>query len=146
MASQEQLNRAIVELQLLERLVADYQAQLITVERSIQEHENALRLIEEIKKNGGTIPILVPIGAGSFIRAEMKKVETLHINIGAGVIMEKTLEDSQTLLTKRNQSLQQLYENISKRLEEALTRMQQLRQFIEAAIVRQQQQQQAKKG
>ena len=138
MASQEQLNRAVVELQLLEKLVADYQARLVTVERSIEEHENALKLIEEIKKSVGTVPILVPIGAGSFVKAEMHNVETIHINVGAGVIIEKPLEESQQILTKRNEALQQLRDNLSKRLDEALTRMQQLRQYVEEAIARQQ--------
>ena len=138
MASQEQLNRAIVELQLLERLVTDYQARIITIERSIEEHENALKLIEEIKKNVGKIPILVPIGAGSFVKAEMSNVETVHINVGAGVIIEKSLDESQQLLTKRNEALQQLRDTISKRLEEALGRMQQLRQFVEANLAKQQ--------
>ena len=138
MASQDQLNRALVELQLLERLVTDYQARLLTIERSIEEHENALKLIEEVKKNVGKIPILVPIGAGSFIKAEMHNVETIHINVGAGVIIEKPLEESQQILTKRNETLQQLRDTISKRLDEALARMQQLRQYVEEAIARQQ--------
>ena len=138
MASQDQLNRALVELQLLERLVTDYQARLLTIERSIEEHENALKLIEEVKKNMGKIPILVPIGAGSFIKAEMHNVETVHINVGAGVIIEKPLEESQQILTKRNETLQQLRDTISKRLDEALARMQQLRQYVEEAIARQQ--------
>jgi len=146
MSSQDQVNRAVVELQLLERLAADYQTRILTVEQTIREHENALKLIEEIKKHGGEAPILIPIGAGSFVKAELKKVETVHINVGAGVIIEKTLEDSHQLLTKRNESLQQLHEALSKRLDETIARMQQLRQFIEAAVAQQQQQSISEKG
>ena len=146
MSLQEQLNRAILELQLLERLAADYQTRIITVERTIQEHEGALRLIEEIKKQGGNAPILIPVGAGAFVKAELKKVETLQINVGAGVIIEKTLEDSQQLLTKRNESLQKLLDALTKRLDETLARIQQLRQFIESAAQQQQQQKKTDKG
>ncbi|HIQ29090.1 MAG TPA: prefoldin subunit alpha [Candidatus Caldiarchaeum subterraneum] len=141
MSSQEQINRAVAELQLLEKLVADYQTRILTVEQTIREHENALKLIEEIKKYGGESQILIPIGAGSFVKAELKKVETVHINVGAGVIIEKTLEDSQQLLTKRNESFQKLREVLSKKLDETVARMQQLRQFIEAAVAQQQKQQ-----
>jgi len=141
MSSQEQINRAVAELQLLEKLVADYQTRILTVEQTIREHENALKLIEEIKKYGGESQILIPIGAGSFVKAELKKVETVHINVGAGVIIEKTLEDSQQLLTKRNESFQKLREVLSKKMDETVARMQQLRQFIEAAVAQQQKQQ-----
>ena len=141
MSSQEQINRAVAELQLLERIAADYQTRILTVEQTIREHENALKLIEEIKKHGGDAPILIPIGAGSFVKAELKKVETVHINVGAGVIIEKTLEDSQQLLVKRNESLQKLHDTLTKKLDETIARIQQLRQFVEAAVAQQQQQQ-----
>jgi prefoldin alpha subunit len=83
--SEAEVARALEELQTLERLLADLQARLITIQRSIVEHEEAVKVVEEIKKAGGRLRIMVPIGAGAFAEASLESVEKLTVNLGAGV-------------------------------------------------------------
>ncbi|MDJ0269891.1 MAG: prefoldin subunit alpha [Aigarchaeota archaeon] len=139
MASQEQLNRALAELQLLERLISDLQARVMTLDSAVDEHERTLKLVEEIKKNGGSLSILIPIGAGSFVKGELVNVENIHVNVGAGVILVKSLDESQQLIIRRTEELRKLREETTKRLDEYVARAYELRQFLETVVARQQQ-------
>ncbi|MEM3123662.1 MAG: prefoldin subunit alpha [Nitrososphaerota archaeon] len=130
MASDERLARAIAELQTIEQVVADLNLRILNIERSIEEHENAVRFIQEIKKNTGPYDLLVPLGAGVFARVALSNTDSLHINLGAQIFAQKSLEESEQILTKRSQGLQQARESLSRRASEYLGRAEELRRFI----------------
>ncbi len=138
--SEAEVAQALEELQLLERLVADLQARILTLQRSVAEHEEAVKLIEEIRKSGGSMKILVPIGAGTFAEASLQSVEKVTVSLGAGVYAVKALEDTQQLLTKRNQALQAYVDALAKRLSEYAGRAEELRRFLNRALTSQQRQ------
>ena len=138
MSSDDRLSRAIAELQTIERIVADLNVRILNIERSIEEHENAVRFIEEIKKNTGPYNLLIPLGAGVFARVQLSNPESLHINLGAQVFAEKSLEESEQILTKRSQGLQQARESLSRRAGEYLARAEDLRRFINTVLAQQQ--------
>ncbi|MEM4302697.1 MAG: prefoldin subunit alpha [Candidatus Caldarchaeum sp.] len=138
--SETEIAQALEELQVLERVVADLQARLLTVQRSIVEHEEAVKLIEEIKKGGGKMRILVPLGAGAFAEASFESLEKVTISLGAGVYAVKALDDTQQLLTRRSQSLQTLFDSLSKRVGEYSERVEELRRFLGRALASQRQQ------
>ncbi|MEM0349632.1 MAG: prefoldin subunit alpha [Candidatus Caldarchaeum sp.] len=138
--SEAEVAQALEELQLLERLVADLQARILALQRSVSEHEEAVKLIEEIRKSGGNMRILVPIGAGTFAEASLQSVEKVTVSLGAGVYAVKALEDTQQLLTKRNQALQAYVDALSKRLSEYAARADELRRFLNSVLAAQQRQ------
>ncbi|MEM2236908.1 MAG: prefoldin subunit alpha [Candidatus Caldarchaeum sp.] len=138
--SETEIAQALEELQVLERVVADLQARLLTVQRSIVEHEEAVKLIEEIKKGGGKMRILVPLGAGAYAEASFESLEKVTISLGAGVYAVKALDDTQQLLTRRSQSLQALFDSLSKRVGEYSARVEELRRFLGRALAAQRQQ------
>ncbi|MEM1946333.1 MAG: prefoldin subunit alpha [Candidatus Caldarchaeum sp.] len=138
--SEAEIAQALEQLQVLERIVADLQARLLTVQRSIVEHEEAVKLIEEIKKTGGKMRIMVPLGAGAFAEASFDSLEKVTISLGAGVYAVKALDDTQQLLTRRSQNLQALSDSLSKRIGEYSTRVEELRSFLGRALSAQRQQ------
>jgi len=138
--SEAEIAQALEQLQVLERIVADLQARLLTVQRSIVEHEEAVKLIEEIKKTGGKMRIMVPLGAGAFAEASFDSLEKVTISLGAGVYVVKALDDTQQLLTRRSQNLQALSDSLSKRIGEYSTRVEELRSFLGRALSAQRQQ------
>jgi len=134
------VNRALAELQLLEQLVAELQARIINLTTAVAEHEGTLRLIDEMKKNPGRIPILLPAGAGNYVKADLVNENTIHVNVGAGVVMEKSLEDSQQIIMTRNETLRKLREDYAARLEQYSARAQELRRLIESSLTQQRKQ------
>lgn len=128
--SEAEVARALEELQTIERIVADLQARILSVQRSMAEHEEAVKLIEEIRKSGGKMKVLVPLGAGAFAEASLESVEKVTVSLGAGVYAVKALEDTQQLLTKRSQGLQAYGEILAKRVSEYAARAEELRRFL----------------
>ncbi|GBC68868.1 Prefoldin subunit alpha [archaeon HR01] len=139
MSSDERLARVIADLQTAERIVADLNLRILNIERSIEEHENAVRFIQEIKKGSGPYNLLIPLGAGVFARVELTSPDILHVNLGAQLFAQKSLEESEQILTRRSQSLQQARDNLSRRAAEYMSRVEELRRFINAMLSQQQQ-------
>lgn len=54
----------------------------------------AKHTLEELKKEEGGGDMLVPIGGGCFIEAELKPLNHVIINVGDGVSKETSVEDS----------------------------------------------------
>ncbi|MDW8084562.1 MAG: prefoldin subunit alpha [Candidatus Caldarchaeum sp.] len=136
--SETEVAQALEELQAIERVVADLQARILSVQRSIAEHEEAVRLIEEMRKAGGKMKLLVPLGAGAFAEANLESVEKVTVSLGAGVYAVKALEDTQQLLTKRSQALQAYGETLSKYATEYVARAEELRRFLGRVLASQQ--------
>jgi prefoldin alpha subunit len=138
MASDERLARAVADLQTAERIVADLNLRILNIERSIEEHENAVRLIQEIKKGSGPYNLLIPLGAGVFASVELTSPDILHVNLGAQLFAQKSLEESEQILTGRSQNLQQAKETLSRRAAEYAARVEELRRFINSMVAQQQ--------
>lgn len=138
--SEAEITQALEELQVIERVVAELQARILTVQRSIVEHEEAVKLLEEMKKSGEKMRVMVPLGAGAFAEASLESLDRITVNIGAGVYAVKALDDTQQLLTRRSQSLQAALESLTKRAGEYSARAEELRRFVGAALTTQRKQ------
>lgn len=138
--SEAEVAQALEELQMIERIVADLQVRILSVQRSMAEHEEAVKLVEEIRKSGGKMKVLVPLGAGAFAEASLESVEKVTVSLGAGVYAVKALEDTQQLLTRRGQALQAYGDALAKRMNEYVARAEELRRFLNRVLASQQRQ------
>jgi len=128
--SEADVAQALEELQVIERVIADLQARLLAIQRSIIEHEEAIKLLEEMRRGGEKLRILFPLGAGAFAEANINSVDKVTVSLGAGVYAVKALEETQQLLSRRSQNLQAAYDSLAKRLTEYSSRAEELRSFI----------------
>ncbi len=137
MSSIEQdLSRALAELQALEKTLTDLQNTVTALRSLLNEYDGALALLDELKKHDSAASLLIPIGGGNFIQAEVKRVEEVHVSMGAGVVIRQPLEKSYELIKRRKE---QISKAISSR-EEAITnyaqRAEELRRLIQALYKR----------
>ena len=68
--------------------------------------------------------MLVPIGGGSFIKAEVATTETLVVGVGAGVSVEKTRSEAKQVVKKRIEELEKSRNALQQQLGQVLERMQ----------------------
>lgn len=98
----EQLERLAYEYQLLQaqaQLLAQ-NLELLTLGKN--EFQAVKETLEGLKKVEEERPeILVPIGAGSFLKGVIVDRENAIVSIGAGYAVEKTLDDAITYLDAR---------------------------------------------
>jgi len=96
--------------------------------------------LTEIKSRGGNGETLIHIGAGNYIKAQLKEVNSVIIGIGSGVSVEKSLDDAISNINSRIKqgqeqatALQNNYVQISARLGQLQSRIDQLYAQLEAA-------------
>jgi len=93
----EQLNSIDMQAQFIQAAIADYQKAKMT--------------IEQLDKVEGDTDILVPVGTGTFINASAKDTSKALIDIGAGFVTEKSVEES---IKKLDERIEKLDENQKK--------------------------------
>ena len=116
----EQLERLAYEYQLLQA-----QAQLLAQNLELltlgkKEFQVVKETLEELKKIDDERPeILVPIGAGSFLKGRIEDRENAIVSVGAGYAVEKNLDDAIAYLEARIKE----YEEAIAKTQEALKKL-----------------------
>ncbi len=93
----QQLESIDMQLQYLQSTLADYQRARITVEQ--------LHVVDENSE------LLIPIGAGTFINGSLKNASNVLIGVGAGIVIEKPVDEAVIKLEER---IRRIQENLEK--------------------------------
>jgi prefoldin alpha subunit len=93
----QQLESIDMQLQYLQSTLADYQRAKITVGQLNGVDENS--------------EILIPVGAGTFVNGSFKNTSNVLIGVGAGVVVEKTVDEA---VNKLDERIKRIEENLEK--------------------------------
>lgn len=131
--SDETLRRLIVELRLLEGTANTLQSRLNFISAMQTELNYAKMTLEGLEKEKEDVPLFVPIGGGSYIRAKLESAEKIIVGMGAGVSVEKSLSEAKETvgnriaqLEKTRGTLQQQLTQVAQKMEEDQTKFQRL--------------------
>ncbi|MEE8322996.1 MAG: prefoldin subunit alpha [Candidatus Bathyarchaeia archaeon] len=118
-----ELERMVVELQLLENALDTIQTRMGLVNSSINELRMANATLEGLKKEQKGSTILVPLGGGSYMKAKIEDAERLIVGIGADVAAEKTVNAAQEDIVTRILELEKARNALQHQLEQTISRM-----------------------
>jgi len=118
-----ELERLVVELQLLENALDTIQTRAGLVNASINELRMANATLEGLKKEQKGSTILVPLGGGSYMKAKIEDAERLIVGIGADVAAEKTVNAAQEDIVTRILELEKARNALQQQLEQTISRM-----------------------
>jgi len=123
--------------------VYQYQAESVAqqinmVKITIKDVETALTTITALKDESPGVETLVPIGFSSFVKANLANTDTIVVGIGAGVSVEKKIDDARSFLEKRKDELTKYYEQLNN----TIAKLGQELQNIEKIVQKHQQSQQ----
>ncbi len=131
--NEETLRQLVVELRLLEGTANTLQSRLNFVNAILTELNYAKMTLEGLEKEKKNVPLLVPIGGGSYIRAKLGSAEKVIVGMGAGVSVEKSMSEAKetvgtriSQLAKTRGSLQQQFTQVAQKIEEDRARFQEL--------------------
>jgi len=132
-SDREAFRRLAVELQILEGTAETVQARLNLVNAALTELNIARMTLEGVGNEKVDALLFVPIGGGSFIKAKLESTDRVIVGAGAGVSIERTLDEAkQTLqnrlgeLEKTRVSLQQQFAQVVGRIQEDRDKLQDL--------------------
>ena len=109
----------------------DMQSQYI--QATIMDYNKARLTIEQLNKLEKEIEMIFPIGGGTYLNSTTKKQEKILVDIGAGIITEKTYEEAIKKIDEKIQNIEkslaklsEMMQNIQKQGEEAAEKAQEL--------------------
>ncbi|UCH02232.1 MAG: prefoldin subunit alpha [Candidatus Bathyarchaeota archaeon] len=114
----EKLRRMVFELRVLEETVNTLQTRIGFINAAIRELQIANETINGIKNEDKGSHILVPIGGGSYINAQITDTKNLLVGIGANVSTVKNIASAQEDIGTRILELEKTKNAVQKQLED----------------------------
>ena len=137
MSSDEDIFRKLLtELRLLEGTADALANRINLINAAMTELAFASATIEGLEKEKKGAPLLVPIGGGSFIKAEVANVETMVVGMGAGVSVEKTRDEAKQIVGKRIAELDKSRNTLQQQLNQVAERMRTSREQLDQVSLR----------
>jgi len=124
------------EIRILEGSVGTLQSRLDIVRAATNEISLAHSTLEGLKKLQEGDAVLVPVGAGSYIRMTIADSKKLVMGVGAGTALEKDVESSVQELNSRLQELDKAKTSIQQQLDQTVARYEQDREALEELLRR----------
>ena len=94
------------------------QNQIEAMRSSLTELEILEDTLDAVRGKEGA-ETLVPVVAGSFIKAQLKNTDEIIMSIGAGVAMKKTLKDAKETIEEQKRELEDAIGKMSENLKKS---------------------------
>jgi len=117
---EEELRRLSVELRFLEQTAEAIQSRINMVNAVITDLTYANTALEGIETEKENSELLVPIGGGSYINAKLENPDKVIVNMGAGVSIEKTLQEAKVIIKKRLENLEKTRTSLQQQFAQVL--------------------------
>ena len=101
----QELQEKYIELQILDQTIKQIQQQLSILDQQLFELQRLNENIEEISKVNLNSDILTPLGAGVFIKTQLKENQEVFMNVGSNVITKKTIAESKKIIDEELQKI-----------------------------------------
>ncbi len=122
----EEKQEAYMELQMLDQKIKQLQKKMEKMEEQLMELnlvKNAVKDFEKLKEGQ---ELQVPLANGIYMQAEVKDTKELLVNVGAYVMVSKTIPEVDKLLDTQVEELNKFRENIVLNLQSLVNRAEQI--------------------
>jgi len=114
--SKEKLQEKYVLYQLLQQNLESLREQLELVERQFMEIKTTEQVFKDFKNGKGNDDVLIPLGSGCYGEGKVTDVKTILVNLGANVMVNKTLESANLFLKEREKELEKASKGIQEQM------------------------------
>lgn len=117
-ALRSRLQEKFIQMEYLKGQAEQVQQQAMMLANSIGELQAARAAIKSIREVGEGSEIMVPLGAGAYITAILKKNDEVLMNLGADVLADKRVEDALVMVESQIAKLEEAHERMAAGLSE----------------------------
>ncbi|MEM2081405.1 MAG: prefoldin subunit alpha [Candidatus Bathyarchaeia archaeon] len=103
---EEELRRLSIEMRLLEQTAETLQQRIGMITTAMTDLSYAQMTLESVEKEKEDTELLVPIGGGSYLKAKLAAPDKVVVGIGAGVSVEKTLQEAKAMVKERLEEME----------------------------------------
>jgi len=131
MSNEEEVRKLLVEIRILESTAEALQSRINLVNAASAELNMAKKTLEGMEKENPEAPVFVPIGGGSYIKAKITDVKKVVYGIGAGIAIEKSLEEAKDGVDERISELERTRRSLEQQLSQVVRRIQENRDRLQ---------------
>ena len=129
-ADDEDFQKSLVQLRAYEGSARALQARLGMVNAALNEFSLASTTLEGVKTQKTDEDALIPVGGGSYVRVRLSDISKIVMGVGAGVAVEKPIEDSVSEIKERIADLDKARTSLQEQLSQALFRIEENREKL----------------
>lgn len=104
MEDQQRLNNLVNEINVYRQQAELIQQQIELIQASIAEVDALFSTLDDIEGKD-SVEAFVPVGAGSFVKGELKSTDEIIVSIGAGIAVKKDAEGAREILSGQKEEL-----------------------------------------
>ncbi len=120
---EDQTRRLIYELQLMQGTADTLQQRLAILQNALADLRVAEESLKGLSETEEGSPILIPMGGGTLINAQLGDTSKVIINIGAEVSIDMPLEDAQKNVADRLENVEKTNTSVEQQLQQLLAQM-----------------------
>lgn len=124
--SEQDVRNLAMQHQEMQKRAETTQQQMAAVQMAADDCVRAIGAISELKDVEDGVEMMLPIGANSYIHAKLNKVDKVVVNVGAGISVEKSMDDGKETLVKRSEQLGKILEQMNVSLGQIVQNLQAL--------------------
>jgi prefoldin alpha subunit len=137
-SEEETVNQLVVEIRVLESTYNELSARQNLLERALLEGRAALESLKGLDgQKGGEV--LTQIGGGAMLRSKPPSTDTVLLNIGANIVIEKPKEEAVAILETRSRDIEKTIVSIAGQRNEIGARLSSDRDLLNSLVARTQQ-------
>lgn len=122
MEDQQKFNQLLNEINVYKQQGDLIQQQIELVRASIAEVDALTNTLDDLEGKG-SVEAFVPVGAGSFIKGELKNTDEVIVSIGSGIAVKKDVDGARETIARQKKDLEDS-------LDKMLANMQQVSDII----------------
>jgi prefoldin alpha subunit len=111
MTKEEEITRNLTLIEYYKQQLESIDLQIQYLQSTLVEYQRAKMTVEQLQTADEHSPLLIPVGAGTFINASLTSSSNILIGVGAGIVLEKTADAAVVKLDERMKKIQ---ENLEK--------------------------------
>jgi prefoldin alpha subunit len=132
--TEEEFRKLSVEMRYLEQTAETLQQRISMVSAAITDLTYANMTLDGIEKEKENSELLVPIGGSSYVKVKLADSSKVVVGIGAGVSVEKTLQEAKTVLKERLDELEKTLNSAQQQFTQVAERINSGRSRLEALL------------
>src|SRR5919198_6142106 len=128
-AADQKITEMVQQSRILEAYMNDTITREATVTKLIEEARLASSAIQDVTGES-EVESLMPIGIGVYMKALVPPVKKLLVNVGAGVVVEKSREDTVNYIESRIKEFEVALRQLSSQKQQIEMRMEQIQKQV----------------
>jgi len=131
---EKEAEQKYIMLQMIDAQIKELEKEIEAVEQrafEITSLKSSLKALSESKANSKSF---APLGYGIFTESELKNTTNVLVNVGAGVLVKKTVPEADEILGKQIAQIDSVASQLTQNLTNMATRAQQIEKEIQELV------------